>query len=799
MDAEDFPKSPAKRQRTGSPDENRSTLDPPTSTSAAEQNDPITEQPPVDQSVATAEPQPEPEREPEREPETSFTSLENRKEQSISAQPDSNSLLDALMLQVEAEAAATKPSSDPATSTNGTLPVTDGMLVDGEHNSSKDGGHVAQVHTTEPVTTTQESAPDASVPDDVEAMDVTDTVAQAHPIDPAPTIQEPAQHVFVPRDVEAMEVTETVVIDSNTHQGNIAQVAPDTNASIHTVGNAADAPAVVNLHSTDAVLPNDSGAPEPGAEGAEWEVDSSPYESSSDSDSDTSDDTSSEEDSDEDADGDYAMLDPEETARILMQGDAGSDDEGGGPRDRKEGGPLRTANERTEEVIPKPDITVTENMKIEELGNTEFVVESTVVVKAKTSGEYQVLEPGSLICRRDRSVVGVVADLIGRVEEPRYTIRFTNDDDIRAAGLSETGTTVFYVPEHSTFVFTQPLKSVKGSDASNFHDEEVGEDEMEFSDDEAEAEHKRQMKAKRQGRSLDTGRGRGNSKFARGPHRGGGRGGGHQADHRHRKPSDGSAYGNGSLEMNYDDVSVPDTGDDGYTPLQRPTELTEMIAKGEQPQERGMMHPLPPPPQSSHFRGGESGGRGRGYGHGRGGRGGFRPQRGRGGFNQPREPPPFGQYNASHGTHQNGYNPSSSAPLPNLNVPTTPSITPQNITYPPMTPSPITPLPNVPFNFGQGFQPPTNFPSFAAPLGMPPPPPPQLFPGANFSYQQQQQQQPGQYHLQGGQNHYGSKPHTGGQQTNYLSGAWASNPAIAAALQRQVEEQRRTQGQGQGQ
>ncbi|OAP63160.1 hypothetical protein AYL99_02387 [Fonsecaea erecta] len=787
MDAEDFPTSPAKRQRTGSPDENRRTLDPPQSTPATEQNGLVSHQPPADPSVSTPE------------PERPVTLPGEKEEHSTSEQPDSNFLLDALMLQVEAEAAAAAagPSTDPSTSTNGILRTSDGTLVDGEHNRSQDGGHVAGAHTIEPTTTTQEPAPNAAFPGEVEAMDV----------------------------------TETVVIAKNT------QVAPDTNASIPTVGNAADTPAVVDSTPTDVILPDGSGAPDPGAEGAEWEIDSSPYESSSDSDSDSSDDTSSEEDSDEDADGDYAMLDPEETARILMQGDAGSDDEGGGPRDRKDGGTLRTANERPEEVIPKPDIIVTEDMKIEELGNVEFAVESTVVVKAKTSGEYQVLEPGSLICLHDRSVVGVVADLIGRVEEPRYTIRFTNDDDIREAGLSEAGTTVFYVPQHSTFVFTQPLKSVKGSDASNFHDEEVGEDEMEFSDDEAEAEHKRQMKAKRQGRSLDTGRGgRGSSKFARGPHRGagaGGRGGG--GGHRHRNPSDGSAYGSGSLEMNYDDVSMPpDAGDDGYTPLQRPSDLADMVARGgEQPQERGgmtmMQHPLPPPPHFS--RGGESDGRGRGrgYGHGRGGRGGggFRGQRGRGGGglnnqyqhqHQSREaPPPFGQqqYNAT--THQNGYNPSFSSSssstttntsLPNLNVPTTPSITPQNMAYPPpMTPSPITPLPlpNISFNFGQaqGFQhqhqhqqhplpssaaAAVNFPPFAAPPGFgmgPPPAPPSsssLFPGGggggNFSHHQQQQHQ--QYHQ---------------QQTNFLSGAWASNPAIAAALQRQVEEQRRTQQQ----
>ncbi|KAH0832485.1 hypothetical protein AYO21_05167 [Fonsecaea monophora] len=748
MDAEDFPTSPAKRQRTGSPEETRSNLDPPQSAAPTEQNGTVNEQPAAEQSVPMAESAAELQTDPE------ITSGHlDKSEEHTTQHSGSNSLLDALMLQVEAEAAATaRPSSDPAGEASETQP----MLIDGEHNKFEDGGHVPQANTTDPATTTQEPAQDATGAGDVETMDVTE------------------KH--------------------DAQQGGVMHVEPDANVSIPTVGNATDTPTVVGLNSIDSTFPDGADEPQPGAEGAEWEIDSSPYESSSDSDSDTSEDTSSEEDSDEDADGDYAMLDPEETARILMQGDAGSDDEGGGPRDRKEGGPLRTANERVEEVIPKPNITVTEDMKIEELGNVEFVVESTVVVKAQTSGEYQVLEPGSLICLKDRSVIGVVADLIGRVEEPRYTIRFTNDDDIKSAGVSETGTTVFYVPQHSTFVFTQPLKGVKGSDASNFHDEEVGEDEMEFSDDEAEAEHKRQMKAKRQGRSLEPGRGRGNSKFSRGSHRGGGRGG-HHADHRQRNPGDGSAYGNGSLEMNYDDAPVPDAGDDGYTPLQRPPDLAEMVAKGEQPQEafrdRGMTHPLPPPPQTSHFRGGESGGRGRGYSHGRGGRGTFRPQRGRGGFNQhqPQQPrePPFGQYNASRSNHQNGYNPSSTAPLPSLNVPTTPSITPQNITYPPMTPSPITPLPNVSFNFGQSFQPPANFAPFVAPPGMPPPP---LFPGGNFApHQQQQLQQQQQQHL--GQ-------YQGGPQ-NYLSGAWASNPAIAAALQRQVEEQRRAQGQGQGQ
>lgn len=46
----------------------------------------------------------------------------------------------------------------------------------------------------------------------------------------------------------------------------------------------------------------------------------------------------------------------------------------------------------------------------------------------------------------------------------------------------------------SNFVFVSQLKALKGSDASNAHDEEPAEDEVEFSDDEAEREHKRNIK-----------------------------------------------------------------------------------------------------------------------------------------------------------------------------------------------------------------------------------------------------------------------------------------------------------------
>jgi H/ACA ribonucleoprotein complex non-core subunit NAF1 len=44
-------------------------------------------------------------------------------------------------------------------------------------------------------------------------------------------------------------------------------------------------------------------------------------------------------------------------------------------------------------------------------------------------------------------------------------------------------------------VFTEEIARIKGSDASNLHDEEVGEDQVDFSDDEAEAQWRRNRSA----------------------------------------------------------------------------------------------------------------------------------------------------------------------------------------------------------------------------------------------------------------------------------------------------------------
>jgi H/ACA ribonucleoprotein complex non-core subunit NAF1 len=214
---------------------------------------------------------------------------------------------------------------------------------------------------------------------------------------------------------------------------------------------------------------------------AEWELDSQQSSSSSSSSSDGSGESSEEGEADSDDEGE--LLDPEEQVRRLMM--EALDEPGA-----TVSGAVRTQNEVAEQ-FEKPDITITDDTVITELGNVEAVVDNLVIIKANTSGDYQVLESGSALCLQNRTVIGKVVEEIGRVQEPRYSVGFSDPSEIETLGIAK-DTKIFYVNEHSTFVFTEPLKTQKFTDASNLYDEEAND--VEFSDDEKEAEFKKKQK-----------------------------------------------------------------------------------------------------------------------------------------------------------------------------------------------------------------------------------------------------------------------------------------------------------------
>lgn len=89
-----------------------------------------------------------------------------------------------------------------------------------------------------------------------------------------------------------------------------------------------------------------------------------------------------------------------------------------------------------------------------------------------------------------------IYETFGPTTQPLYQVKFNTSTHPLDPARVRVGREVFHVPARSRFVFVNQIKAIKGSDASNVHDEEPAEDEVEFSDDEAEAAFKSRMKRK---------------------------------------------------------------------------------------------------------------------------------------------------------------------------------------------------------------------------------------------------------------------------------------------------------------
>ncbi|SNX84959.1 related to NAF1 - nuclear assembly factor [Melanopsichium pennsylvanicum] len=240
--------------------------------------------------------------------------------------------------------------------------------------------------------------------------------------------------------------------------------------------------------------------------------------SSDDSDSDSESASSSGNSSDDEDEED----EPAQSGLVLADDD---DEEPGGST------VPATKNEILAPDVEQPaiqEVTEAEKATLRKLGKVHSIVDSVVVVEqdvtkpepgpananavpvdsagrqGEREGEYSVLDTGSLLCFEDGKVLGLVFETFGSIHNPMYSIRFASAAAIDR-DVVEKGKAVYYLPAQSTYVLTQLLRQMKGSDASNIWDEEVAEDEIDYSDDEQEAEAKRRAKAIRSGKVDDHG------------------------------------------------------------------------------------------------------------------------------------------------------------------------------------------------------------------------------------------------------------------------------------------------------
>ncbi|KAI9621461.1 hypothetical protein H4Q26_015764 [Puccinia striiformis f. sp. tritici PST-130] len=181
---------------------------------------------------------------------------------------------------------------------------------------------------------------------------------------------------------------------------------------------------------------------------------------------------------------------PPPKKRVAEPTESGDESDDGGPElNASTAGPT-TANELKEpppEVIEVPfDRVADEELRlISPFGSIASLVGNVLVIQGTAGlGFDRVLDEGTLVCKKDGLVIGKIFETFGSVTSPHYSVRLPKHILACADQKNEAGLDL-----------SPGLSATKGTDASNFFDEEANHaDEIEFSDDEAEAAYRKACK-----------------------------------------------------------------------------------------------------------------------------------------------------------------------------------------------------------------------------------------------------------------------------------------------------------------
>ncbi|SCU85493.1 LADA_0D07844g1_1 [Lachancea dasiensis] len=157
-------------------------------------------------------------------------------------------------------------------------------------------------------------------------------------------------------------------------------------------------------------------------------------------------------------------------------------------------GPIKSKNELTEEAtfeVPE-NFQITANTPIQEIGIIKSAFDHNIIVQSTASAEQRVLKEQSLLCLHDRQLLGPLCEVFGPLQAPFYRVSFPKaKSELYQELATKIGQKVFYIAPEAHWQDTFELRRLRGTDASNGFDEELPEDEQEFSDDEKEALHKK--------------------------------------------------------------------------------------------------------------------------------------------------------------------------------------------------------------------------------------------------------------------------------------------------------------------
>lgn len=112
--------------------------------------------------------------------------------------------------------------------------------------------------------------------------------------------------------------------------------------------------------------------------------------------------------------------------------DVEGEDEGGDAienededEDASPSGPILSKNEILEETVPElpEDYEISEKTIITPIGVLKSAFENNIIIHATMSGEKRVLKEGSIFCLEDRTLIGMLTEVFGPLQNPFYRIK----------------------------------------------------------------------------------------------------------------------------------------------------------------------------------------------------------------------------------------------------------------------------------------------------------------------------------------------------------------------------------------
>ncbi|CAA7035190.1 unnamed protein product [Microthlaspi erraticum] len=160
--------------------------------------------------------------------------------------------------------------------------------------------------------------------------------------------------------------------------------------------------------------------------------------------------------------------------------------------------PIRSKNELKElPPVPAVEVSLEPHHATLPVGVVLSVMCAQVIVEGME--KHSPLSEGSILWITERRTpLGLVDEIFGPVKCPYYIVRFNSESEV-PEGVCE-GTPVSFVADYAQHILNIKELQKKGYDASGDNDEEISE-ELEFSDDEKEAEYRRMQKMEKRGMS----------------------------------------------------------------------------------------------------------------------------------------------------------------------------------------------------------------------------------------------------------------------------------------------------------